>query len=137
MKTIKKIFAGFFLIIGLSILLIGTIELVNPNSTKKDKEGGLAAIVVFSLPSTAIATWLIWSLKQDYRQKVKQIETAKEQVFLQLLQETEGKITITKFALSANISIEEAKEYLDIKSQQLNGDFEASDEGGIIYKFPH
>jgi hypothetical protein len=136
MKTLKQILAGLFLIIGLSILLLGTIDLVNPNTTQKDKEGSLAAIVVFSLPSTAIATWLIWSLKQDSQQKLKQIETEKEQIFLKLLQETDGEITITKFALSAQISMEEAKEYLDIKAQQLNANFEPSNDGGIIYNFP-
>jgi predicted transcriptional regulator len=136
MKTLKKIFVSFFLVIAFSILLLGTIDLVNPNATKKDKEGGLAAIVLFGLPSTAIATWLIWSLKQDSQQKLKQIETEKEQIFLKLLQETDGEITITKFALSAQISIEEAKEYLDIKAKQLDAHFEPTNEGGIIYKFP-
>jgi hypothetical protein len=50
MKTLKTIFSGFFLITGLSILLLGTIDLLNPNATHKDKKGGLATIVIFSLP---------------------------------------------------------------------------------------
>jgi predicted HTH domain antitoxin len=134
MKILKKIFTGVSLIIGISILLLGTIDLANPNATKKDKEGALAAIVLFSLPSTAIATWLIWSLRQEHQQQLKQSDLEKEQLFLRLLQQ-EGEITVTKFALYAQISIEEAKQYLDQKAKQLSADFEVSDEGGIIYRF--
>ncbi len=66
MKTLKKILASLFLITGLSILLLGAIDLKNPNNTKQYKEGGLAAIILFSLPSTAIKKWLIGNLRQQY-----------------------------------------------------------------------
>lgn len=136
LKTLKKIFAGVFLITGLSILLLGTIDLANPKSTKENKEGTLAAIVLFSLPSTAIGTWLVWSLYQQHQQQIKQLNLEREQQFLRLLQQQEGEITVTSFALSAQISIEEAKFYLDQKAKQLGANFEASDEKGIIYRFP-
>ncbi|MFP4411713.1 hypothetical protein [Coleofasciculus sp.] len=136
MKTVKKVFTGVFLIFGISILLLGTIYIANPNASKKDKEGALGAIVLFSLPSTAIGTWLIWHLRQQHQQQLKQLNLDKEQLFLHLLQQQGGKITVTNFALSAKISIQESKEYLDQKAQQLNAGFETSDEGGIIYKFP-
>ncbi|MBW4511895.1 MAG: hypothetical protein KME64_36155 [Scytonematopsis contorta HA4267-MV1] len=136
MKKIKKIAAGFFLITGLSLLLLGMIDIANPNAPKKDKEGALAAIALFSLPSTAIGTWLIWSLRQQHQQQLKQLNLEKEQQFLHLLQQQEGEITVASFALSTGISIAEAKQYLDQKAQQLNADFKTSDERGIIYKFP-
>lgn len=60
----------------------------------------------------------------------------REQLFLRLLQQGEGAITVTKFALSAQISIEEAKLYLDEKATQLNANFEANDKEGLIYRFP-
>lgn len=67
MKTIKKILAGTFLTIGLAILLLGTLDLINSKKTSADKEGALAALVVFGLPSTAIGTWIIWSLRQQHQ----------------------------------------------------------------------
>ncbi|MGM3309768.1 hypothetical protein ACSQ6I_27930 [Anabaena sp. WFMT] len=136
MKLLKKIFAGSFLIIGLAILLLGTMELIDSNKSKEDKEGALAAIVVFGIPSTTIGTWIIWSLHQQHQQKLKQFQLEREQLFLRLLQQEEGRVTITKFALFAQISIEEAKQYLDEKAKQLNANFETSDQEGIIYKFP-
>ncbi|MTJ10908.1 MULTISPECIES: hypothetical protein [unclassified Anabaena] len=136
MNTIKKITAGFFLTIGLAIFILGTVDLTNPNTTQKGKEGALGAMVLFGLPSTALGTWIIWSLRQQHQKQLKQLNLEKEQLFLNLLQQQEGEITITKFALAAQIPIEEAKLYLDEKAKQLNGNFEASNEGGIIYKFP-
>ncbi|MFP5273706.1 hypothetical protein [Coleofasciculus sp.] len=136
MKKIKAFSAGCLLIISLSILLLGTIDLANPNSTKKDKEGALATIVLFGLPSAAMGTWLIWSLRQQNQKKLEQLNLAKEQLLLHLIQQNQGKITVTGFAASAQISIEEAQQYLDEKAKQLNANFEATDEGGIIYQFP-
>ncbi|MEI6443281.1 MAG: hypothetical protein WCO29_09195 [Nostocales cyanobacterium ELA583] len=136
MKTFKKILAGSFLTIGLAILLLGTLDLIDSKKSSADKEGSLAALVLFGLPSTAIGTWIIWSLHQQHEKQVKQLNFAREQLFLRLLQQESGELTVIKFALSAQISIEEAKLYLDEKAKQLNANFEASDKEGIIYKFP-
>jgi hypothetical protein len=73
MRTVKKILAGTFLTIGLAILLLGTLDLINPKKTSADKEGALAALVVFGLPSTAIGTWIIWSLRQQHQQEIKKM----------------------------------------------------------------
>ncbi|BAZ33303.1 hypothetical protein NIES4074_58130 [Cylindrospermum sp. NIES-4074] len=136
MKTLKKVIAGIFLITGLSILLLGTIDLVNPKATKEDKEGSLAAIVLFGLPPTAISTWIIWSLYQQHQQKLEQLNLEREQQFLRLLQQNGGEMTVTNFALSAQISIKDAKLYLDQKAKELGANFEVSDEKGVIYRFP-
>jgi len=136
MITIKKIFSVFFLIIALSILLLGTIDVVNHKATKEDKQGALAAIVLFSLPSAAMGTWLIWGLRQQHQKKNKQLNLEKEQLLLHLIQQNQGEITVTGFAVPAQISIEEAQQYLDEKAKQLNANFEATDEGCIIYRFP-
>jgi len=57
-------------------------------------------------------------------------------LFLSLLQQHGGKPTITEFAITAEMPIKDAKEYLDRKAIQLNVGFDASPEGGIVYKFP-
>ncbi|MBD2667043.1 hypothetical protein B6N60_00057 [Richelia sinica FACHB-800] len=136
MKIIKKILAGTFLTIGLGVLMLGTNDLIDQKKTDEDKEGALAAIVILGLPSTAIGTWIIWSLQRQYQKELQQIYLNKEQMFLQLLEQEQGRITITKFALYAQIPIEESKQFLEEKAKQLNANYETNEQAGIIYIFP-
>jgi hypothetical protein len=136
MNTIKKLVAGLLLCIGLAILLLGTIDLVSSSTDSEDKEGALAALVIFGLPSLLLGSWLIWDLNNRNRLSLREVEKRKEQAFLQLLNQKGEEVTVIKFALYAQISIEEAQSYLDLKAKQLDAEFQAGDEGGIIYKFP-
>ncbi|MEM9218966.1 MAG: hypothetical protein AAGD25_32115 [Cyanobacteria bacterium P01_F01_bin.150] len=122
--------------IGLPILLLGTFDLVNPEASTNDKEEAGAAIALFGLPSTAVGVWLLFSLRQQNQQDSKELQLEQEQLFLKLVQQHEGNLTVTTFALAAQISIEDAEQYLDTKARQLEANFEASDDGGIIYRFP-
>lgn len=136
MKALRKGCAGFFLVIGLAILVLGTIDLVNPNTPDKDQEGALAAIVIFGVPAILIGAWIVWGLHQQHQHNLKQLSLKTEQIFLRLLQEQSGSITVMAFALAAQLPLAEAKQYLDHKARQLNADFEPSNEGGIVYRFP-
>ena len=77
MRTLKKITAGIFLTIGLAILILGTIDLINPTPSKQDKDGSLAAMVLFGLPSTTLGTWITWSLRQQHQKQIKQLKLGK------------------------------------------------------------
>lgn len=136
MKTLKKVTAGFFLLIGIAIMILGTVDLVSPKTTQDDKDGALAAMVIFGVPATVFGGWLFRGLKQQHQQQLKQLSQQKEQVFLQLLEQDNTPITVTSFALAAKISIEESQQYLDEQALKLNAHFDTTDEGGIIYKFP-
>lgn len=136
MKTLKKVTAGFFLIIGLGIMILGTVDLVSSNKTQEDKDGALAAMVIFGVPATVFGGWLFRGLNQEHQRKLKQLSSHKEQVFLQLLEQENKPITVTSFALAAKISIEESQQYLDEQALKLNANFDTTEEGGIIYKFP-
>jgi hypothetical protein len=45
-------------------------------------------------------------------------------------------ITVTSFALSAQIFIQEAKQYIHQKTKQINANFEAIGENKIIMNYP-
>lgn len=136
MRFLKIAFASLCLVIGVPILLLGSVELLNAETSQDDREGATAAIIIFGLPPTAVGSWLLFSLRQQNQDQSQKLDLERDQLFLQLLQQHEGDLTVTKFALAAQISIEEAKLYLDQKAQQLDANFEPGDEGGIIYKFP-
>lgn len=137
MRFLQGVFAAICLMIGLPVLLLGTAELVDPNINEDvDKDGALAAMAILGLPATGLGTWMIFNLRHHGKQKTAQLNLEQEQLFLQLLQQNGGEITIATFALEAQIPIKEAKEYLDQKAKQLDAGFDVSSEGGIIYKFP-
>jgi len=135
MNAIKKMLIGFFLIIGLPITSLTIIQLLDSNTTPEDREGALAALFILGLPPTGIATYLIFDLKHSQKDKVNKNQINKEQVFLKILAENAGEITVLKFAVEAQLSFEQAKEYLDSQAKELNADFSVNDEGGIAYKF--
>jgi len=135
MNAIKKMLIGFFLIIGLPITSLTIIQLLDSNTTPEDREGALAALFLLGLPPTGIATYLIFDLKHNQKNKVDKNQINKEQIFLKILAENSGEITVLKFAVESRLSIEQAREYLDNKAKELNADFSVNDEGGIIYKF--
>lgn len=136
MQTLKKILAGFFLLAGLPILLVGAADLVDHDSSREDKEGAIAAIGFFGLPSVAIAAGLLVSWRQQQQRQQQQLSLGQEQMFLQLLQQHNGAMTVVDFALAANIPIEDAKAYLDQKAKQLDASFEVSDSREVVYRFP-
>jgi hypothetical protein len=135
MNAIKKMLIGFFLIIGLPITSLTIIQLLDSNTTPEDREGALAALFILGLPPTGIAAYLIFDLKHSQKNKVSKNQINKEQIFLKILAENAGEITVLKFAVEAQLSFEQAREYLDNQAKQLNADFSVNDEGGIIYKF--
>ena len=96
----------------------------------------MAALMLVGLPLTGVGTWLTLNLRHQHQKQEQKFDLAQEQLFLSLLQQHDGKLTITEFAIAAEVPIREAKEYLDLKAKQLSAGFEVSEEGGIIYKFP-
>ena len=136
MRFLKTTLAGLCLLIGLPISLLGTVELLNPETPENDREGATAAVILFGLPPTVIGSWLLLSVRNQKRQQFQQLNLETDQLFLKLVQQYEGDLTVTKFALAAQVPIEEAKEYLDAKAKQLDANFEPGSDGGIIYKFP-
>ncbi|MEB3229825.1 MAG: hypothetical protein VKJ64_02360 [Leptolyngbyaceae bacterium] len=139
-KLLQKVAAGFCLTIGLPIVLLCVADLMSATTNAQDKENSMAALMLLGLPPTGVGTWLIFNLRHQSQQKNKQLDLAQEKLFLSLflslLQQHRGALTITEFAIAAELPIKEAKEYLDQKAIQLNAGFEVSEEGGIIYKFP-
>lgn len=140
MNLIKKIFAIFFLLFGVSFSAAIIGELLNPKASPKDKEGAVAALTIFTIPSTILGSGLSWSLMQQKRkEQALLVETEQKRlnlVFLELLEKNAGKITVLQMAKNAEISIQDAKQYLDTKAKELSASFEVNKEGNILYCFP-
>ncbi|MEM1278764.1 MAG: hypothetical protein AAGG53_01810 [Cyanobacteria bacterium P01_H01_bin.152] len=135
MKLLKKIVAGLLLLWGLPLSIWATVYTLDPNNSSEDKEGSIAALIFFGLPPVAISGLLIHSLYQQHRDSEQKSDSELEQLFLTEIQTNDGVISPVFFALKAELSIEDAKAYLDKKAVQLNGLYEVSESGGVIYRF--
>ena len=137
MKLIKSLAAGLFLGTGLLILIgLGVTYALNPSASQKDREGAIAAMVLFGLPPTGLGAWLVWNSSQQKQQEAKALELAKEQLLLEVLQANNGSITALRFASEAKIPVADAKQYLDHKAQELNAIVDITEQGGMVYRFP-
>ena len=136
MKLLQKIAAGVCLLVGVPIVLLVLVEFINPEASVQDKSDALAALIFLGLPPTALGSWFIYSLYRQHRQTLDQHNRAIERMFLEFVQTNQGVISPVLFATQTNLSLEEAKRYLDEKEMQLNGLYEATEAGGVIYRFP-
>lgn len=80
-----------------------------------------------------------WSLvQQNQREQALMIELSQNQielVFLELIENNSGKITVLQLARNAQILTQSAKEYLDEKAKELSADFEVNEDGNVSYRF--
>lgn len=58
-----------------------------------------------------------------------------ELVFLELIENNSGKITVLQLARNAQISTQSPKEYLDEKAKELSANFEVNEDGNVSYRF--
>ncbi|MBD2111607.1 MULTISPECIES: hypothetical protein [Cyanophyceae] len=137
MRMLQKAWAGTCLLFGLSITLLATTQLVSPDDDDwEDRAETGLALVMFGVAPTALGSWLAWNLRHGNQQTSQLLSLQQEQMFLQLLQNQEGDLTIIQFAAAAQIPVEQAKAFLDQKAQVLNASFDVKDTGAIVYRFP-
>ncbi|MBD2198457.1 MULTISPECIES: hypothetical protein [Calothrix] len=139
MKVVKKLLAICFLLFGIPFSTMAVVDILNPQTTPKDKSDAIAALTILTLPSTAIGGWLIWSLAQQKRKEQALILEAEQKrislIFLELVDNNAGSITVFQLARNAEISIKDAKQYLDDKAKEPNATFEVNEEGNMLYRF--
>ncbi|MBD2107199.1 hypothetical protein [Nodosilinea sp. FACHB-13] len=136
MRMLQKALAGTCLLFGLSITLLATTQLVSPDDDWEDRAETGLALVMFGVAPTALGSWLAWNLRHSNQQTSQSLSLQQEQMFLQLLQNQEGDLTIIQFAAAAQMPVEQAKAFLDQKAQVLNASFDVKDTGAIVYRFP-
>jgi len=136
MRIVIKIAAGLLLLIGVPITILASVDVLNPQTSDEDRGDSFAALMILGLPPTVLGGLFVYSLRQQRQAFKERDDLALEQMFLKLLQENQGAVSPIVFATQAQLSLDEAKKFLDEKAVQLNGLYEATEMGGIIYRFP-
>jgi hypothetical protein len=70
-----------------------------------------------------------------YKQGQKEISDRVRSTFYRLVTEHNGQITILRFAMEAELSGQEARQYLDQRAKEFNATFDVLDGGNIAYHF--
>ncbi len=139
MNLVKKFLAICFLLFGIPFSVAMILDILNPKTADKDKQNDIAALTILTIPSTIIGGYLSWSLvQQNRKQQALLVESEQKRlqlVFLELVEQNGGTITVLQLAKNAEISTQSAKQYLDDKAQELNASFDVNEDGNVLYRF--
>lgn len=132
MKAKKKKPGSVLITIGGLFLLMAAIVMFTPNRTIEKKTRAALGWMTLGLPLVGIGSWRTWQVsKQEQREKHNRLQSA----FYQLLQESNGQITVLDFAMATEVPAQEAKEYLDEKAKEFDAYFLVTEANGICYQF--
>jgi hypothetical protein len=138
MKLFKKISAGFLLSFGFIFLLLGASILTEKNPTEEDKSAFWGCLAL-GLPFAAGGGAIVWGLHRESQQKFRiqaQEEEARlREIFFELLDRGNGKVTVLRLAMAAKISGDAARHYLDNKAKEFDTTFDVGEQGEITYCF--
>ncbi|ANV83844.1 serine/threonine protein kinase [Picosynechococcus sp. PCC 7003] len=133
-RAAQRFIGVSLLIMGLPIAIYGLAEGLNENVSQEDQEGAIAAFIIFGVPFTGTGSFMLWRLNRQVR-KEKFDSDWLRQHFYQTLGETNGEVTVLRFAQSTQLSGKEAQKYLDARVKEFNGTTRRSPDGEILYSF--
>jgi len=138
MKFLTKVTAGFLLMSGFIFLMVSASALSQlPDKDQntleqQDATGTFFGGIALGVPLVAGGGYMLWGLR---RRNEKLLRDRLDSTFYQMLKADNGRITVLQLAMEAQLSGEEAKQYLDQKAKEFNATFETSDQGNISYLF--
>lgn len=132
MKLLQKVIAGFLLVFGVPLSLVAVTEITNPQTSPQDRDDALAALLILTLPAASVGGWVAWRL---YKAGDKETRDRLRSTFYRLVKENNGQLSVLYFAMEAQLSGEQARDYLDERAKEFNATFEPLDDGGIVYQF--
>ena len=138
-RFFKKAAATLLLLFGIPLSGVAIAEMASSNATVEEKEEALAILLMLTLPSTVLGSWLVWGLHKDYQWKLEnraQIEDDRlRSIFFRILEENRGQTTTLRLAKEANLSGEEARSYLERKAKEFEATINVGEQGEITYQF--
>jgi ribosomal protein L7/L12 len=132
MKLVTKIAAGALLGFGIPISFLALVAVLDAKNTPQNRwESGLA-LVTLGLPPTLLGGWLAWgsqnASQREHRDRL-------QSIFFRLLKESNGHLTVIRFAMESGLDGEAAKFYLDDRAKEFNATFNVTETGSISYYF--
>ncbi len=132
------IFTGPILfLVGLMITLTSTGAMTSVMPERR--AGGLQTLPVgLALVATGIGLTAVGARQEQRRREQRQRQKERDRlyrIFLQLLKEHEGNLTVLQFAVATELDIYAARAYLDEQAKALNAAYNITQEGKFSYYF--
>ncbi|NJK60963.1 MAG: hypothetical protein HC918_12960 [Oscillatoriales cyanobacterium SM2_1_8] len=107
---------------------------------ERKKDGVVWACLVLGVPPAIGGGWMFWGMVRGDKKREEENRIDPElqlrETFFRLVRENHGRVTVLRFAMEAQLSAQEAKEYLDKQARILDAQFESRDDGTMFYIFP-
>jgi hypothetical protein len=138
MRFLTKLTAGFLLSFGFICLMMSASalsQLADKDQTTIEQQEAtdtFFAGIALGVPLAAGGGYTLWKLRRRHE---KLLRDRLDSTFYQMLKADNGRITVLQLAMEAQLSGEQAKQYLDQKAKEFNATFEPSDKGNISYVF--
>ena len=132
MKLIKKVSAGFLLTLGGVCLAAAAYAPFNHEISPEEQRSQAIACLLFGLPLTSSGGWMAWRLHQKGK---KEKRDRLQSIFYRLLKKGNGQITVLPFAMEAQLTGVQARQYLEEQAREFNADFQVNERGDIFYYF--
>ncbi|MGI0487487.1 bL12 family ribosomal protein [Pantanalinema rosaneae CENA516] len=130
MKPLSKTIAIILLMLGAPLTIAMLVEAANPKAP--DRDGAIAAVILFGLPPTVLGSWmLIDGQRKDRLAAHDRLQSH----FFQILQQQQGRVTPLNLAMATGVSGQAAKVFLDAKAKEFDANFEVDETGNVLYCF--
>lgn len=120
-------------VLGALLILVPVAQVLNPGDGFPGRLNGWGwSALGIGVVSAGFGTWLgLDALVAGRKAKRDRIQAA----FFNLIEASNGEITVLQFARAANLTGEEAQTYLDTRAKEFGAAFDVGPEGGIYYRF--
>lgn len=135
MQIFKLIVASFLIPLGLIFWLSAATELVSPTNISDNPWGKVAGGLILGSIPLFMGGWFMWEWYLERRRELYRRQRYKRSVFMHLIRDNKGLVTVSSLAKAANISPQEAKEFLDQAVSKYHGNSQKLMDGEHYYLF--
>lgn len=127
-SKVSKVVGALFLYGGGTMSVALLTAIVISHATGGWLTGLAIVLIFFGLAPASLGGWLLHASSRLERQAIRER-------FFQLLQTSQGRVSVLDFAATARLEPTIARQHLDDWAKEFSATFEVSDEGNIYYVF--
>ncbi|MCD8485519.1 hypothetical protein [Geitlerinema calcuttense] len=132
MRLFKKLAAGVLLSAGCVLLLAVAVDRLDEMDEEETPIAAIVTALALAVPAIASGGAI---LKQLHRDRQQAERDRLQSTFYHLLEANNGRLTVLRLAMAANLPAATARQYLDENAKCFNAEFEPLDNGDIAYQF--